>query len=134
MEKKFFLQNYIEFLIKLLVGFGLLYLFLLVITPKTKLSDEDRKKIENLDEKIDKLIKQQNKIDSTITGIELNIDSINNDIIKIKKQKVLIREIYHEEINRVAQYNDAAIDSFFTERYGYYPRKNISDTNSKINN
>jgi hypothetical protein len=50
MEKKFFLQNYIEFLIKLLVGFGLLYLFLLVITPKTKLSDEDRKKIENLDE------------------------------------------------------------------------------------
>lgn len=134
MEKKFFLQNYIEFLIKLLIGFGLLYLFLLIITPKTKLSDEDRKKIENLDEKIDKLIKQQNKIDSTITGIELNIDSINNDIIKIKKQKVLIREIYHEEINRVAQYNDAAIDSFFTKRYGYYPRKNISDTNSKTNN
>lgn len=134
MEKKFFLQNYVEFLIKLVIGFGVLYLFLLFITPKTKLSDEDRKKIETLDEKINEIIKKQNKIDSTISKTKVSVDSIDILIAKIKTKKTIIREIYHGEINRVAQYNDAAIDSFFTNRYGYYPSKNITNTDRKVNN
>lgn len=133
-QNNFFLNNYIEFAVKLLIGFFILYWFLYFITPKTKLSEEDRTKIDVLDKKIDELLEKQKKLDSMILISESNIDSVNIAISKIKQQKTIIREIYHEEINRVAQYNDAAIDSFFTKRYGYYPRKNISDTNSKTNN
>jgi hypothetical protein len=133
-NKKFFLEGYIEFIIKLIISFFILYWFLYFLTPKTKLSEEDSAKIEILDKKIDTLLEKQKKLDSIILVSESNIDSINIIISKIKQQKIIIREIYHEEINRVAQYNDAAIDSFFTKRYGYYPRKNISDTNSKTNN
>lgn len=133
-KNNFFLNNYIEFAVKLLIGFFILYWFLYFITPKTRLSEEDRTKIDVLDKKIDELLEKQKKLDSMILISESNIDSVNIAISKIKQQKTIIREIYHEEINRVAQYNDAAIDSFFTKRYGYYPRKNISDTNSKTNN
>lgn len=133
-KNNFFLQNYVEFAIKIVISFFILYWFLYFTTPKTKLSEEDRTKIDILDKKIDELLEKQKKLDSMILISESNIDSVNIAISKIKQQKTIIREIYHEEINRVAQYNDAAIDSFFTKRYGYYPRKNISDTNSKINN
>lgn len=134
LNKGFFLQDYVEFVVKLLIGFFVLYWFLYFLTPRTKLAEEDKMKIEVLDKKIDELLKKQKELDSIIIKSELNIDSINIAISKIKQEKTIIREIYHEEINRVAQYNDAAIDSFFTKRYGYYPRKNIASTDSKTDN
>jgi hypothetical protein len=133
-NNKFFLNNYIEFILKLVISFFVLYWFLYFLTPKTKLSEEDKEKIEVLDKKIDEILKTQKKLDSIIINYESNIDSVNVKISKIKQQKLIIREIYHEEINRVAQYNDAAIDSFLTSRYGYYPRKNITNINIKEHN
>jgi hypothetical protein len=134
MDKKNKFNDYFEFIIKLLFTFFTLYWFLYFITPKTKMVDEDKNKIELLNKKIDTLINKQKEIDSIMVISELNIDSINTAISKIKIQKTIIKEYYYEKVNNISEFNDAEIDSFFANRYGLYPSKNFPNTNSKVNN
>jgi len=74
-------------------------------------------KIDYLNVIIKDMYKEQQKLDSSIIVYNKKIDEIDNSIHKIKGQKTIIKEIYHEEINRVDSYTDNDIDSFFTNRY-----------------
>ena len=49
--------------------------------------------------------------------INENIKIVDNNINQLDAQKTIIKEIYHEKINSISNYNDAQIDSFFTDRY-----------------
>jgi hypothetical protein len=85
------------------------------------MSDEDKKRIDSILIKVDVLSKEQEKIDTNIALFENDVQRISNKIDKLKKDKTVIREVYHEEILRVSTFNDAQIDSFFTARYGHNP-------------
>jgi prophage DNA circulation protein len=84
------------------------------------MSLQEKTKIDSLNIMMKELIKEQQKIDSTILNYNEKINNLDKNISTIKGQKIIIKEIYHDEINRVSNYTDAELDSFFTSRYGYY--------------
>ena len=71
----------------------------------------------NIDEKIEKIDQSQKRIDSTISELNKELVGLNKTISTIKKQKVIVKKVYDEKINRVDELNDAQLDSFFSDRY-----------------
>jgi hypothetical protein len=128
---KIIVNNNLNFTIKVLIVLFVIYWFFYFKTPKTTLSDEDRNKVDSLLTRIELLIKNQKKLDVSILKFEGDIKVINDSIVKIKKEKLVIREIYYEEINRVRNFDDKQLDSFFTARYGYYPNQMLPERNIK---
>lgn len=125
------INNNLNFTIKTLIVLFVIYWFFYFTTPKTTMSDEDRNKVDSLLTRIELLMEKQKKLDENISKFEGNIKIINDSITKIKKEKLIIREIYYEEINRVRNFDDKQLDSFFTTRYGYYPNKMLPERNLK---
>ena len=79
----------------------------------------ERAKIDSVNNTIKKIYKEQQKLDSAIEGYNKKIDEVDNHIDKIKSQKTIVKEIYHEEINRAGNYTEPQLDSFFSARYHY---------------
>ena len=106
------------------LGFGIfvVYWMIFFLTPKIEMSEVDRYKIQQIDEFVKKTYENQLKLDSSIKEFNEEIEVVEMNIKRIKGEKTVIREIYHEEINRVNDYSDKQLDSFFTNRYGITPR------------
>lgn len=113
---KFVKGNY-KTIIQVAVGIFILYWVLYVLTPTMQMSVQEKQKIDSLNMVIKDIYKEQQKLDSTIAEYNGKIDEVDNSIDKIKGQKTVIKEIYHEEINRVDTYTDNDVDSFFANRY-----------------
>lgn len=112
----FFSKNYKTLLI---VGIGLvaLYWLIFVITPSVTMSDKDKQKIDSLNVVIQGLHDENAKLDSTIVGLNKEIDLVDKQIEDIKHKKTKVKQKYHEEINRVDSYTEPELDSFFSDRY-----------------
>lgn len=112
----FFSKNYKTLLI---VGIGLvaLYWLIFVITPRVTMSDKDKQKIDSLNVVIQGLHDENAKLDSTIMGLNKEIDLVDKQIEDIKHKKTKVKQKYHEEINRVDSYTEPELDSFFSDRY-----------------
>ena len=74
-------------------------------------------KIELINNKIDDINKSQKKLDSSIVLLNEELVSLNKNISTIKKEKIIVKKVYDEKINRVDELNDAQLDGFFTNRY-----------------
>jgi len=109
-------RNY-KTLIQVGVGIFILYWVIYVLTPTMQMSTQEKQKIDSLNIVIMEIYKDQQKLDSTIAEYNNKIDEVDNHIDKIKGQKTIVKEIYHEEINRVDTYTDNDVDSFFANRY-----------------
>ena len=112
-----FIRGNYKTIIKGLVGLFILYWVIYVLTPTMQMSVQEKQKIDSLNIIVKEIYKEQQKLDSSIAGYNKKIDEVDNHIGKIKSQKTIIKEIYHEEINRVDSYTDNDIDSFFANRY-----------------
>lgn len=114
--KDFFVKYY-KIMIAIVVGLFILYWFIYFATPKNQMSEVDKYKIQLIDEKIEKIDQSQKRIDSTISELNKELIGLNKTISTIKKQKVIVKKVYDEKINRVDELNDAQLDSFFSDRY-----------------
>ena len=114
---KDFLVKHYKLLLKILVGVFVFYWLLFILTPAIKMSAKEKETIDSLNVVIRDLYKEQLKLDSSIELSNKKIDSVDTDINKIKGQKTVIKEIYHEEINRAGNYTEPELDSFFSARY-----------------
>jgi len=114
-----FLKINYKTILKVLFGLFLLYWVIFVLTPKVSMNLGEKSKIDSLNMMMKELIKEQDKLDSTIILYNEEINNLDKNISTIKGEKTIIKEIYHDEINRVVNYNDDQLDSFFTNRYGH---------------
>jgi vacuolar-type H+-ATPase subunit I/STV1 len=110
-----FIKGNYKTIVKGLVALFILYWVIYVLTPTMQMSVQEKQNSLNII--IKEIYKDQQKLDSSIAGYNKKIDEVDNHIDKIKGQKTIIKEIYHEEINRVDSYTDNDIDSFFADRY-----------------
>ena len=115
----FFKSNY-KFLIYAGLGLFLLYWILFILTPKIEMSAESTQAIDSLNTHIQAIEEAQKELDGKIEEYGQEINQVENRITEIKSQKTTIKEIYHEKISSVNSYSDQQLDSFFTERYGYF--------------
>jgi exonuclease VII small subunit len=83
------------------------------------MSVESKQKIDSLTTFVKEIEEEQAALDDKIEVFGEEVNKIETNITKIKSQKETVREIYYEKINSVNTYNDAQLDSFFTNRYGY---------------
>jgi len=103
----------------LLVLFGLFifYWMIFILTPRVGMSPEDKAKIDSLNVIIHNMYKEQELLDNKIDAINKEIVEVDNSIGKIKNQKTIVKEIYHEKINSVSNFTEPELDSFFSDRY-----------------
>lgn len=94
-----------------------LYWMFFIMTPNSKLAEETYKKIDSLNHNIDSLETMNKQLDSVLINYTNQIVEIDKSIDRIKNEKTIIKEIYHETINNVDNYNGNQLDSFFTNRY-----------------
>lgn len=102
----------------------LFFILLLVISYVAK--QHINKKIDSLNLTIDRIEKQQIKLDTNIAHYNQEIVNVDKNIGKIKSDKTIINNLYHEKITNVDNYTDNELDSFFAVRYGYIPQQNIN--------
>jgi len=112
-----FLKGHYKTILIFLGGLFLLYWVIFVLTPKVGMDASEKTKIDSLNNTIKEIYKEQQKLDSVIEGFNEKIDEVDNHIDKIKSQKTIVKEIYHEKINRAGNYTEPQLDSFFSARY-----------------
>jgi hypothetical protein len=95
------------------------------LTPNLNSSSKTKEEVQSLkvmmitlDDYIKKEKEKQSAIDNSIKLVNQQIEKIDSSISKIKNQKIIIREYYHEKINSVDNFSDDEIDSFISNRYG----------------
>lgn len=112
----FFKNNYKVILVGLLVLF-LLYWMIFILTPLTKMNEESRFEIRELDKKIEEVQKKQEVLQTEIEKYEQKIEETNYNLKQIKQIKINVGNEYGKKINSVTNYTNTELDKFFTERY-----------------
>lgn len=115
---KNFLVNHYLIIIRGLFGLFFLYWLIFFLTPKIEMAAGEKAQIDSLNNVVKNIYKEQQKLDSSIAVYNKEVEHIDDNISKIKGQKTIIKEVYHEEIKRASTYDDVKLDSFFTSRYG----------------
>jgi hypothetical protein len=112
-----FVSKHYKIILAVLFGLFLLYWMMFVLTPKMNMSVEEKAKIDSLNVLIMEMNKSQQILDDKIDGINEEINEVDKDIDKIKGQKTVVKEIYHEKINNVSNFTEPELDGFFSDRY-----------------
>lgn len=110
-------MKYLKNILFLIFAVVVLYWMFFIMTPNSKLAEETYKKIDSLNHNIDSVETINKKLDSQLIHYNTQISQIDSGIDRIKNQKTIIKEIYHEKINDVDNFNSNQLDEFFTKRY-----------------
>lgn len=97
----------------------LVYWLMFVLTPSVKMSAESKAKIDSLNTNILRYEEENKKLDSAISEYSKEIHEIDEHIGKIKQEKTIIKEYYHETIISIDTFSRSQIDEFFSKRYSY---------------
>ena len=114
-----FIKKYWKLFIGIVGGLFLLYLIIFMLTPKPDMSELDKYKLEQLDKDINLLIENQKKLDKQIEGYKKELSHIDSTISKVQNQKVIIKEYYKEQGDKISEMKPSEIDKLFHERYKY---------------
>ena len=110
-------MKHLRTILTVIFAIVVLYWMFFIMTPNSKLAEETYKKIDSLNHNIDSLETMNRQLDSVLINYTSQIGEIDKSIDRIKNEKTIIKEIYHETINNVDNYNGNQLDSFFTNRY-----------------
>lgn len=120
MSKVFnFLKLNYKFILQISFGIFVLYYLIFFLTPNVKMSTGQKQQLDSLNIAINKLHQDNLKLEAEISKFDADIRQVDNQIGKIKVQKTIVKEIYHEKINSVDKLTIRELDSFFTNRYNY---------------
>jgi hypothetical protein len=112
-----FVKTNYKIIFGFLFGLFIIYWMMFILTPKVGMSPEDRAKIDSLNVVINTMYKEQELLENKIDDLNKEIVEVDKGIDKIKNQKAIVKEIYHEKINRVSNFTEPELDSFFSDRY-----------------
>ncbi len=114
-----FLKAHYKTILVGLFSLFVLYYLIFFLTPAVKMSQTDKAQIDSLNVMIKQLHEDNVKLEDEIEEFNQKIEEVDNSIDKIKGQKTIVKEIYHEKINSVDKLTVRELDSFFTDRYKY---------------
>jgi len=114
-----FLKLNYKTIIKVVFGLFLLYYIIFFLTPRVQMSANQKQQLDSLNVVIKQLHEDNLKLEDKISDFNEQINEVDNHIDKIKGQKTIVKEIYHEKISNVDKLTVRELDSFFTDRYKY---------------
>lgn len=112
-----FLKSNYKTIIKIVFGIFILYYLIFFLTPRVQMSVDQKQQLDSLNVVIKQLHEDNLKLESQISDFNQKINEVDNHIDKIKGQKTIVKEYYHEKINSVDKLTVRELDSFFTDRY-----------------
>ena len=114
-----FIKKYWKYVVGVILTIGVLYLIVYLATPKPKMSELDKYKLEQLDKNINLIIENQKKLDKQIEGYKNELSQIDSTIAKVQNQKTIIKEYYKEQGEKISGMKPSEIDKLFHDRYKY---------------
>lgn len=112
-----FLKTNYSTILKGMFGLFILYYLIFFLTPNVKMTANQKQQLDSLNIVIKQLHEDNLKLESKISDFNKEIDEVDKNISKIKGQKTVVKEIYHEKISNVDKLTVPELDSFFTDRY-----------------
>jgi len=114
-----FIKKYWKYVVGVILTIGVLYLIIYLATPKPEMSELDKYKLEQLDKNINLIIENQKKLDKQIEGYKNELSQIDSTISKVKNQKIIVKEYYKEQGEKITDMKPSEIDKLFHDRYKY---------------
>ena len=114
-----FIKKYWKYVVGVILTIGVLYLIIYLATPKPEMSELDKYKLEQLDKNINLIIENQKKLDKQIEGYKNELSQIDSTIAKVKNQKIVVKEYYQEQGEKITEMKPSEIDKLFHDRYKY---------------
>jgi hypothetical protein len=114
-----FIKKYWKYVVGVILTIGVLYLIVYLATPKPEMSELDKYKLEQLDKDINLIIENQKKLDKQIEGYKNELSQIDSTIAKVKNQKIVVKEYYKEQGEKITEMKPSEIDKLFHDRYKY---------------
>jgi hypothetical protein len=99
------------------LGLFLLYWLVFIFTPKIEMSIESKVELNQIDEKIDGIVLEQNMLQNEIEMFQEELVNIDNNLGDIKESQDLNAQQHGKKITTVQSYNNDELVRFFTERY-----------------
>jgi hypothetical protein len=105
----------------IVLGMLIFYVGVVFFTRKQKLKEpsEITKNLDSLKKENVKLTEAQRKMDSVNAQYEVHINIIDSKLDTLTLRTVVVKEYYHDVIDKSRSYNNKQIDSFFKKRYKY---------------
>ena len=113
------IKKYWKYVVGVILTIGVLYLIVYLATPKPEMSALDKYKLEQLDKDINLIIENQKKLDKQIEGYKNELSQIDSTIAKVKNQKIVVKEYYKEQGEKITEMKPSEIDKLFHDRYKY---------------
>ena len=116
--RQFLKTNYKDILF---VGIGLIVIYFAVylFTPKPKMSELYKYKLEQINKDIESILKNQKQLDKRIEGYKSELTKIDSTIAQVRNQKTIIREYYKDKGEEISKMDVTQLDSLFHKRYKY---------------
>ena len=114
-----FLKTNYQTILKVIFGLFVLYYLIFFLTPRVQMAADQKAALDSLSIKIETLHQDNLKLENDIDYYNQKITEIDEDIDRVKNQKTIIKEFYHEKINSVDKLTVSELDSFFANRYNY---------------
>ena len=112
-------KKYWKYVVGVILTIGVLYLIIYLATPKPEMSELDKYKLEQLDKDINLIIENQKKLDKQIEGYKNELSHIDSTIATVKNQKIIVKEYYKEQGEKITEMKPSEIDKLFHDRYKY---------------
>ena len=112
-------KKYWKYVVGVILTIGVLYIIIYLATPKPEMSELDKYKLEQLDKNINLIIENQKKLDKQIEGYKNELSQIDSTISKVKNQKIIVKEYYKEQGEKITEMKPSEIDKLFHDRYKY---------------
>lgn len=116
--KTFFDTNF-KYIITIIVLIWLTFNIVDMFTRTNGMSQNDKERIEKLNQEIVVLIENQKKLDESINSYKQEITKIDSNISNIKIKKEVVNNFYGQKQKEIKDANTKQIDSMFRSRYNY---------------
>jgi len=102
-----------------ILGVIFVYLLVRVFTPVKDMSELNKYKLEQIDNKISEIQKLQKNLNDSIVSYQKQVKEIDGKISKIKIQRNEINNYYTIKEEEIKNASKNKIDSLFKKRYNY---------------
>jgi uncharacterized protein YdeI (YjbR/CyaY-like superfamily) len=113
-------KQYIKIGLGIIVFLVALFWFIRWITPKEKIPEDMKHRLDSLDKASQYWEKYKQSADSVIIIYKDSLKISQDNVKNINKQQTIIREYYHETINNIDRYTYDELDGWIRTRYKEY--------------
>jgi septal ring factor EnvC (AmiA/AmiB activator) len=114
-----YIQKYWKTTLMIIAGIGILYLVVYLATPKPKMSELDKYKLEQIDKNIKQLKKLQENLNDSLNVYQKKISDIDKKISNIKVERKEVNNYYTVKKEEIKNADKRQIDSLLRNRYNF---------------